>query len=427
MDLLRRNLFLILCGVAAAGGIALGVTGLRAMPKVKQEMDKAIAVATALDGLQKDPANQKLLDEEERRIAIVKADHAKVMERAKQLYGYQLLVPDVLPDGSPEDRVAFRRKYSDAMRELLNQLTGGHPASAEDVRAAEDRIKDEEAARIEFERNPNSGLPKPPTATGPELNAAGVLTTAGVLSLTNAKARADINAAQRIYLYLQEPFEAKAGSGDPRVSSLVFEASMKDVDTTEPPTPEDVWQAQLGYWIQKDVVDAIVAMNNANAERVRQSGEDPWVGNMPVKELIGIRLADAFVTKSDEVSYAPPPGDYKAPVPLGSPAMVFTHSASSESFEVVQFSVKMVMDEREVSTFLERLCSGRFHTSLRVAFKALPANRTMTGKIYGSGPAVNVVMDFETVLLGEVFRRWMPASVITDAAIKCRPQDECAK
>ena len=425
MELLRRNLFLIVCAVAAAGGIALGVTGFRAMPKVKQEMDKAIAVATALDGLQKDPANPKALDEEEKRIAIVKADHDKVVERAKELYRYELLVPDVLPDGAPQDRITFRRKYGDAMRELMSQLTGGHPASPDDYRTMEHQIKDEEAARIEFEKNPNSGLPKPPTETGPELNAAGVLTRAGVVKLPNAKARADINAAQRVYLYFQEPFEPKPG--DTRVSSLVFEASMRDLDTTEPPTPEDIWQAQLGYWIQKDVVDAIVALNTASAERVRQAGEDPWIGNMPVKEIIGIRLSDSFVGKAEDTAGSPPPGDFKAPVPLGAPTMVFTHSSSSESFEVLQFSVKLVMDEREISSLVERLCNGRFHTPLRVAFKALPANRTMTGKVYGSGPAVNVVMDFETTLLGEVFRRWMPPSVIAGATIKCRPQDGCAK
>lgn len=425
MELLRRNLFLIICAVAAAGGIALGVTGLRKMPQVNQEMGKALAVATALDGFQKDPANQKALDEEEKRIAIVKADHDKVIERAAELYRYDLLIPNVLPQGSPQDRIAFRRKYAEAMREFHNQLAGGQPASPEDVRAMEDRIRDEEAARLELERNPNSGLPKPPMDTGPEHDTAGVLTRAGVLSLTNAKARADINAAQRIYLYIQEPFEAKPG--DTRVVSLAWEPGMADVDTTEPPPVEEVWHAQLGYWIQKDVVDAIAALNNANAERVRAAGEDPWVGNMPVKEIIGIRLARSFVTKEEDSAYAPAPGDFKAPIPLGAPTMVFTHSASSESFEVVQFSVKLVMDERAIPLLLERLCNGRFHTPLRVAFKALPANRAMTGKIYGSGPVVNVVMDFETVLLGEVFRRWMPPEIIAAGGIKCRPQDECAK
>ncbi|MGI0148895.1 MAG: hypothetical protein ACREDF_05130, partial [Thermoplasmata archaeon] len=374
-------------------------------------------------GLQKDPVNQKRLDEEDKRIAIVKADHAKVVEKAQELYRYELLVPEVLPDGEPLARTGFRRKYGDAMRELLNRLTGGRPAIPEDVRAMEDRIKDEEAARKEYEKNPGAGLPKPPTETGPPLNAAGVLTKAGVLQ--DPRARADINAAQRVYLYVQEYFEPKAG--DQRVASLMFESSMWDVDTTEPPTPEDVWEAQLKYWIQKDVVDAIVALNTEAAARVRQAGEDPWIGNMPVKELIAIRLSDSFVIKSEEKAFSKPPGEYTAASPPGTPATVFTHSASSESFEVLQFTVKLVMDERDIPLLIERLCNHRFHTLLRVAYKAIPANRSMTGKIYGSEPAVNVVMDFETLLLGEVFRRWMPAKVIEDAGIKCRPQDVCWK
>ena len=38
MDFLKRNMFFILCGVGAVVGIALGVTGLQAMPKVVAKM-----------------------------------------------------------------------------------------------------------------------------------------------------------------------------------------------------------------------------------------------------------------------------------------------------------------------------------------------------------------------------------------------------
>jgi len=35
----------------------------------------------------------------------------------------------------------------------------------------------------------------------------------------------------------------------------------------------------------------------------------------------------------------------------------------------------------------------------------------MMGKVYGGEPTVLVVMDFETVMLGSVFRPWMPTEV----------------
>ena len=50
MDLLRRHAFYLICGVAGAGGVALGVTGWRAMPQVLEEMKKAGSVYSDLGG-----------------------------------------------------------------------------------------------------------------------------------------------------------------------------------------------------------------------------------------------------------------------------------------------------------------------------------------------------------------------------------------
>ncbi len=41
MDFLGRHAFLIVCGVVGAGGVALGVTGLRAGPRVLAAMEEA--------------------------------------------------------------------------------------------------------------------------------------------------------------------------------------------------------------------------------------------------------------------------------------------------------------------------------------------------------------------------------------------------
>ena len=71
----------------------------------------------------------------------------------------------------------------------------------------------------------------------------------------------------------------------------------------------------------------------------------------------------------------------------------------------------MNMDQRDIPRLINELTADSFHTLLRVAYQAVPVNRDMVGKIYGSEPAVIVVMDFETVMLGEVFRPLMPPVV----------------
>jgi len=107
---------------------------------------------------------------------------------------------------------------------------------------------------------------------------------------------------------------------------------------------------------------------------------------------------------------------------------VFTKTGSGEAFDVIQFTVKLVMDQRAIPEFVERLCNNSFHSPLRISYAEIPPNRDLKGKIYGSGPAVMVVMDFETVLLGEVFRRLMPVEIQDAYNVVCRPDlDDCPK
>ena len=72
MDLLRRNGFWIVCGVVTLGGIALGVTGLRAMPDVVKQMEASTALYRSLDSVQSSPVNQEVIDAaNERGVAMV--------------------------------------------------------------------------------------------------------------------------------------------------------------------------------------------------------------------------------------------------------------------------------------------------------------------------------------------------------------------
>ena len=68
MDVLRRHLFFIICGVAGFGGIALAVTGLRAMPSVMENMEEAERLYRDLQGLQSNPVNQDTLEARRREV-----------------------------------------------------------------------------------------------------------------------------------------------------------------------------------------------------------------------------------------------------------------------------------------------------------------------------------------------------------------------
>lgn len=412
MNFLRRQAFYIVCGVAAAAGVALGVTGLRAMPRVVEDMKASESLFNELGALSASPVNQSAIDAERDRIEKTLADHERILAKTGELNRYQPLAPDTFPNGNDQTRREFQRRYGDAMPKLFASLHAGQPATKVQIDEMKDKVADEQLA-------PTSELDA--AIAGPERTGSGVLTRVGARK--DPVARAHMAAAQKIYCYAtpfarakDAPARGRGRASAKQVSSLDFDSMMIDVGAVDAPLPEDVWRAQVGYWIQKDVVDAIAAINGERADEVRAQNQAVWVGIMPVKEVISIRVAGDYVLPDGERYGGAEPGGFAEALPPSSVVTAFTQSASSDLFEVKQFSLKLIMDQRDIPRLIDRLCNGTFHTLLRVAYKAVPPNKDMKGKIYGFAPVVNVVMDFETVMLGNVFRPLMPQTVCQQLA-----------
>ena len=307
----------------------------------------------------------------------------------------------------------FRKLFAQAMVELYDALKSGGPALAHEVEAMRDRIANELAEQQQIGLDPGARqsdvIPGGPTHT-----IAGVLTMDGARG--DASARAHMKAAQRISCYAVRLKDAKPPT---RVASLEFPRSMRDTGGMDVPTLDEAWLAQVGLWIQTDVVHAIAAVNEAAAEILRNKGEVPWVGNLPIKDIISVRVSPDYIPQDGEELSPQPPGGFEEASPLGTPESVFTHSGQTGWYEVMQFSVKLIMDSRDLPQLINELCTDSFHTLIRVAYEAVPANRAMVGKIYGREPVVNVTMDFETTMLGEVFRPLMPEDICDYYEINC--------
>ena len=433
MDFVKRNMFFILCAVGAIVGIALGVTGLQAMPKVVTEMKQAGTIYSSLEGLQSKPINEDIINAEELRIETVKQDRGKILEKAGTLYPEYFkdcmgtgeervcklnsMVDGVFPDGPSDRRVAFRSAYHQAMKDLLGKLNGGSPSTATEQDLMRRKIENEKA---ELATDPTLA----PEFSGETKNAAGAITRAGVRQ--DPRVRADQQAAQKIYCYVNGFIPQKERRPETQ-PALQFEDAMEDLNSADAPTTEEVWRAQVGYWIQRDIVEAIADMNNATAAELKAAGLSQWVATMPVKDVISIRLGPDFYVPPEGALYPlPEPGGYAPAVPAGTAETVFTKTASGPYYEVVQLSVKLVMDQRDILKLVERISNHRFYTLVRAAYKEVPPNLSLTGKIYGSEPAVNVVLDFEFVMLGGLFREWMPNAVCERFGIKC-PEREAPK
>ncbi|MBI3835048.1 MAG: hypothetical protein HY287_12030 [Planctomycetes bacterium] len=390
MDFLKRNLFFILCGVGAAAGIALMITGMQAMPKVAAAMSESKTVYEGLGSIK--PANQKSIDAEKKRIQSLLEDRKQVLDKAAELEKYTPLVEGVFPDGPDSKRVEFRKVYIGEVHKLLDSLHWGVPPTAAEIETAKEKINEEKlSGQLPTEPEGKRNFASEP---GP---------------------RAAITKAQTIFLYAVPPEDDKPPE---RPASLQLAPGLKDTGTVEAPAPEDTWRAQVWYWIQKDVVEAIRGLNEEAAEAVKKEGGQAWLGTLPVKEMISVRISE-FVPPKGEL-YAPAaPGGNNAALPPGTAESVFTGTASCETYDVVQFTIKAVMDQRDIPLLVQKLCNNSPHTLVRTAYKYNPPSKTMADKIWGPEPAVNVILEFETIMMGDVFRKWMPKEVCDKNGIKC--------
>ena len=103
---------------------------------------------------------------------------------------------------------------------------------------------------------------------------------------------------------------------------------------------------------------------------------------MPVKDVISIRVSSGYVIpEAGEFAGAAPSG-YAEARPPETGDTVFTGSVTSEHYDVVQFTVKLVMDQRDIPQLISELTANSFYTVLRSAYQVVsPPNVKMVGKI----------------------------------------------
>ncbi len=409
MEFLKRQLFFLLCGVAGVGGIALGVTGMSKLGGVKSQMEQATKLHSDLSALRGGAVNEKFIDVEQARIAQQMKGFEELLVKVKELQPYKPLKESFFP-APPKDadereaRIDFRARYQETHPTLRSRLNAGTPATTAEVQTA--------AEQIALEKRQARDLTKGETEEeAPPYTPAGVLTQTGAKE--DANARANIEKAQMLYCYAA-PNESPVPAFE--FNSKLSERSRLKADFTR----GDCWDAQLELWIQQDIVEAIAQVNAAAAEELKSKGQTPWVGVLPVKDIISLRVGQDFVGMADEKK-----GDGGGPRPalpqgLGEGRVVNSTEVSfrgrvseaGSTFDVMQFTLKVVVDQRDLPKLIREISANRFHTLLRCAYVAVPPDPSMQGKIYGADPVVRAVLDFETHLLADEYRRLMPDEVL---------------
>jgi len=187
-----------------------------------------------------------------------------------------------------------------------------------------------------------------------------------------------------------------------------FEVNPQIVAAAGAPDALTIYLAQLGYWIQYDVVNAINEINGASKS----------VPESVVKNLISVRVdaggiprfiaAAGATTANDD-----PDGQLKKDNTVSA-----TGRVSNGLYDVFHFTINADVQADKLPEFLRGLSNKRFITPLGVDLRAVDnAQALAQGHVYGDKPVVNVTVPCEILY----FRKWnaplMPAAVKTQLGI----------
>ncbi len=428
MEFMKKHAFFLICGVVGLLSILLMIWGMTGLGNVKDQMNQVKSLDDSLSAYLKPagktgPINNQAIDLQTQRITKTRDYYGEVSKFLDKLGPVRPLMEGLFPDPPEEQSISMRSKfcgpYKEAIDNLPKLLSAGLPPTKEDVDAAAEYIKrkqQEEKLSVPSEpAKPTTG-PKPPT---PAPKGPPGYTPVIPVSPTPSQPKQEETGPPSV-LKRWEAIEAAAPK-DPALLAALSRAREIFCYTTpesfqvvpkiyqrpdDAPPMDQIWWAQLTYWIQEDLVRSLAAVNNQAAQLIQQknSSEEPWVGNLPLKEIASIRLSD-YVTENStrkDTSDRFPPTD---------PTAYFTHQVGQDIFDTINARLILVVDVRSLPMVLNDLVDNRFKTILNVNYDAIAPDDTFKGRIYGPDPVVRATIDMQIFLFWRDYVPFMPKKI----------------
>jgi len=215
-------------------------------------------------------------------------------------------------------------------------------------------------------------------------------------------------AKQHVMYVNPEKPGAVQGTSSGMTPSFDYHPGIPTPDSKDLPNVIDIWSAQLGYWIQEDVVKAII-QTNKGAKSVDEA---------IVKRLIRTDIKKEYLTDTGPVQIATAmnPGNIvvvvnaagQTPTDSAGPRKVFGYSATGRvcnpSYDVMHFTVTIDADAQRFQTFINNLTRSKFITVLRINMRGVDRERIQQTSFYyySKQPVVRMEIKAETIF----FRSW---------------------
>ncbi len=407
MEIVKKNMLSIICGVIALLAIAAVPTFIRSQQTSLQaklkDREKTFSslreletkprhlpvvsadANAAVPDLQGFPG-QKVIDSGKAAIAKVQQQSVELEKMANDMNKHTLLVPGSLPN--PTDTFAFQRKYEEELDNMHNLLHSTTPPVTQEI----------EAQKLALRQRMEAAAQR---------NEKGEILFKDEVEKNLAKQIAELpdnlrrNAASQFKMYMAAGYalDHALSGGNTGMTSL---------------PPEEIWLAQLGLWVQQDVCKAISDIN----------AKSPNVAGSPVKELVVIEIP-----RGREI-YALPGGGGGAPTPAGvTPASSVATNGPTDAlpkdfnvsptgrvcnglFDVVHFTVCMNVDASQVNKIIEELERGRLLTVYQSDVVVLnTVEKQQEGYFFGPVPVVTLTLKCEELFMRSWTRPLMPQPI----------------
>jgi hypothetical protein len=408
MDIVKKNLVSIICGVIALVAlVAVFVWPLNGYyDTLHSKVTSRAGVFSKAEGLMNKSRNLPVLDlshpEPLKLTKFPSRDVIRVGEAAQQgvkteservydfawnlnLKGHGLNVPGSLPSPSPVTAINFRRDIKAAYDRLREDLEAGVPPTPEERKLREDVIwKEMEKKRIIVNDQ--------------------VTNEEQILAEYNERARKlpeemkqEMATKYKVYMSqaLMQP-------------SPMLPADGKSADVIS------IWWTQVEFWVWSDVAAAIREAN-AQARNVTEA---------PVKHLVNLTIHDDFFPSiaNGGAMAAAPTAEGAAPAVAGAlpdPTVAIpenplqnttpTKRLSNNLYDVVQFSMTVDVEADQVPMFLKTLATNRFITVTRFEMNPVDSQlKQILGYVYGNRPVVTLDIDCEALFMRQWTVKLMP-------------------
>jgi hypothetical protein len=421
MDIVKKNIFSIICGVVAlAALVAVFIWPLDGYySDLKKKAEEHASIQSKISTLLNKPRNLPVFDPNDpttgkltkfpslQVISIstkaqqsVSAMSDKMVQMALQLNerGHELVAPGSLPTPvSQPVAIRFRRVLQDALDNLRTfELLAGVPPTAEEFNNRADVIwKSMQKDIIMVDNQPTN--------------------------LEQVMARYQ----DRINKLPDEMKQEMATKNKMYIDPLnVMRVSLSLPADGNSPSREAIWWSQVSYWITRDVAAAIKDVNASSTS----------VTNSPIKNLLALTVPEDFFPPGVAALAATPAtgvgrGGDVAPVEGATPpvtgglpdptlalpdgsAQSPTKRISNNLFDVVQFKMTLDVESDKIPVLLKALAANRFITVIRMEMNPVDSQlKQIQGYVYGPKPVVTLDLDCEALFMRQWTLKYMPASI----------------